>query len=112
MIDAADLADVSAAHGLQILAGDRGCALEQRTDGSTLGTALPCFDIGELLVVGDAAATEAILDGDSQPLLAEDEHLSDRSVREIRAYRRLTPKAVIVPGHDSEAWNGLAGVYR
>jgi len=67
---------------------------------------------GELLVVGDAAPTEAILDGDSLPLIAEDDHLSARSVREIRAYRRLTPKAVIVPGHDSEAWNQLAAVYR
>jgi len=66
----------------------------------------------ELLVVGDAAPTEAILDQDSLPLLAEDDHLSARSVREIRAYRRLTPKAVIVPGHDSEAWNQLSAVYR
>lgn len=66
---------------------------------------------GEILVVGDAAPTMDILEGAKEPLLVEDAHLSNRTLREIRAYRRLTPKAVVIPGHDIDAWNALADVY-
>jgi glyoxylase-like metal-dependent hydrolase (beta-lactamase superfamily II) len=66
---------------------------------------------GEMLVIGDAAPTEAILDGEAEPFLVEDGHLANRSIREIRSYRQLTPNALLVPGHDSAAWNRLDAVY-
>jgi hypothetical protein len=66
---------------------------------------------GELMVMGDAAPTLDILDGDKNPMLVEDAHLSSRSLRELRAYGRITPNAVMIAGHDSDAWNELADVY-
>ena len=66
---------------------------------------------GELMVMGDAAPTLDILDGDKNPMLVEDAHLSNRSLRELRAYGRITPNAVMIAGHDSDAWNELADVY-
>ena len=69
------------------------------------------LDHGELLVIADAAPTEAILDGDAYPLISDDEYQMDKSLREIRAYRQLTPNALLIPGHDSEAWSRLDPVY-
>jgi len=66
---------------------------------------------GELLVIGDAAPTEEILEGSKRPFLNDDDHLAERSLRELRSYRRLTPNALMVPGHDTEAWNRLDSVY-
>ena len=40
-----------------------------------------------------------------------DEHLFRRSLREIRQYRKETPDALIIPGHDMEAWEALAPGY-
>lgn len=69
------------------------------------------LDRGEMLVIGDAAPTQAILDGDAEPLIAWDGHHLVKSLKEIRAYRDLTPNALIVPGHDAEQWNRLEPVY-
>jgi glyoxylase-like metal-dependent hydrolase (beta-lactamase superfamily II) len=40
-----------------------------------------------------------------------DDHLSERSLREIRQYKRETPDALIIPGHDWDAWEQLDAVY-
>jgi len=69
------------------------------------------LDHGELLVMGDAAPTEAILEGQARPMIEDDHHQAERSLREIRAYQKLTPNALLIPGHDSDAWNQLQPVY-
>jgi N-acyl homoserine lactone hydrolase len=65
----------------------------------------------EVLVVGDAAYTERELDGDVHPLLVRDGHLYRRSLREIAEYRRETPDALLIPGHDPEFWVTLDREY-
>jgi len=69
------------------------------------------LDHGEILVTGDAAPTVAILNGEAEPLLHSDRHQFQRSLREIRTYMQQTPNALVIPGHDVEAWNGLEAVY-
>ena len=65
----------------------------------------------EALVAGDAIYTRHALATGHKPYRMEDEHLYERSVREIQLYARGTPDALIVPGHDMEAWRGLDAVY-
>jgi len=69
------------------------------------------LDHGELLLMGDAAPTMAILNNEAEPLLHADRHQFQRSLREIRAYMTQTPNALVIPGHDAEAWNQLDAVY-
>jgi glyoxylase-like metal-dependent hydrolase (beta-lactamase superfamily II) len=66
---------------------------------------------GEVLVAGDAIFMHRTLDEDHLPLLTADEHLFRRSLREIRQYRKETPDALIIPGHDWEAWQKLDASY-
>jgi glyoxylase-like metal-dependent hydrolase (beta-lactamase superfamily II) len=66
---------------------------------------------GEILVVGDAAYTERELRGEAKPLIVHDEHLHRRSLREIAEYRRETPDALVIPGHDRDFWPTLSAVY-
>jgi hypothetical protein len=40
-----------------------------------------------------------------------DEHLFKRSVREIQLYVEQTPDAVVIPGHDLDAWRALGTEY-
>jgi len=40
-----------------------------------------------------------------------DEHKWRRSIGEIRLYRRENPDALIIPGHDPDAWAELAPRY-
>jgi N-acyl homoserine lactone hydrolase len=65
----------------------------------------------EVLVAGDAIYLRETLDTGHLPYRVEDEHLFKRSLREIVQYRRETPDALIVPGHDWEAWQALEPVY-
>ncbi len=58
----------------------------------------------EVLVAGDAAYTRHILETGHKPFLMQDEHLYARSLREIQRYVEQTPSAVVVPGHDMEAF--------
>src|SRR5918998_1083713 len=61
-------------------------------------------------VVSAAEWAAASSEGDAAyeaPDRTEDEHLFRRSLREIRQYAAETPDALIVPGHDWEAWQGL-----
>ena len=66
---------------------------------------------GEVLVAGDAIFMHRTLDEDRVPYLMADEHLFRRSLREIRQYRKETPEALIIPGHDWEAWQELDPSY-
>jgi N-acyl homoserine lactone hydrolase len=66
---------------------------------------------GEVLVAGDAIFMQRTLDEDRVPYLMADEHLFRRSLREIRQYRKETPEALIIPGHDWEAWQKLDPSY-
>ena len=66
---------------------------------------------GEVLVAGDAVYLRRTLDETHLPYRIEDEHLFRRSLREIRQYAHETPEALIIPGHDWEAWQELEPVY-
>ena len=60
----------------------------------------------EVLVAGDAIYLRETLDASHLPYRMEDEHLFRRSLREIAQYRKETPDALIIPGHDWKAWQG------
>jgi N-acyl homoserine lactone hydrolase len=65
----------------------------------------------EALVAGDAIYFLRTLDNERRGLAMADEHLWRRSLREIQLYRREHPDALIIPGHDHEAWQGLDKSY-
>ena len=83
------------------------------TPGHTLGhmSVILRLKEREALVAGDAIYTRRTLDTGHKPYLMEDEHLFERSVREIQIYARETPDALIIPGHDMAAWRELSPVY-
>jgi N-acyl homoserine lactone hydrolase len=58
----------------------------------------------EVLVVGDAAYTRHTLATGHKPYLMQDEHLFDRSLREVQRYVEQTPGAVVIPGHEAESF--------
>jgi glyoxylase-like metal-dependent hydrolase (beta-lactamase superfamily II) len=65
----------------------------------------------DFVVVGDAAYDWRQFQGESEPMLMADEHNWRRSLRELQAYRRTYPYALIVPGHDREFWEKLEPRY-
>ena len=65
----------------------------------------------EVLVAGDAIYLRETLETAQLPYRVEDEHLFRRSLREIAQYRKETPDALIIPGHDWEAWQALDAEY-
>lgn len=65
----------------------------------------------EIVVAGDAVYTRRALETGDKPYRMEDEHLYERSVREMQIYARQTPDALIIPGHDMEAWRELSDSY-
>jgi N-acyl homoserine lactone hydrolase len=66
---------------------------------------------GEVLLAGDAMFMNRTLEDDHLPHMLADAHLFRRSLREIRQYCNETPGAVVIPGHDLEAWQRLAPSY-
>jgi glyoxylase-like metal-dependent hydrolase (beta-lactamase superfamily II) len=64
-----------------------------------------------VLVAGDAIYLRDTLETAHLPHRVEDEHLFQRSLREIAQYRKETPDALIIPGHDWEAWHALEAAY-
>jgi glyoxylase-like metal-dependent hydrolase (beta-lactamase superfamily II) len=66
---------------------------------------------GEVLLTGDAIFMRRTLDEEHLPHLLDDEHLFRRSLREIKQYVKETPDALVIPGHDWEAWEKLESVY-
>ncbi len=83
------------------------------TPGHTLGhlSVVLRTTSGEVLVAADAIYLRRTLEDTHLPYRTEDEHLFRRSLREIRQYATETPEALIVPGHDWEAWQQLDEVY-
>ncbi len=65
----------------------------------------------EVLVAGDAMYLRETLETGHLPYRVDDEHLFRRSLREIAQYRKETPDALIIPGHDWEAWQALEAEY-
>jgi glyoxylase-like metal-dependent hydrolase (beta-lactamase superfamily II) len=65
----------------------------------------------EVLVASDAIYMRKSLDESHLPYRTEDEHLFRRSLREIQQYRKQTPDALIIPGHDWAAWQELEPSY-
>ena len=65
----------------------------------------------EVLVAGDAFYTRRALDEGVPPYRMADAHLYRRSLREIQRYREQTPQALIIPGHDWDAFSALDPVY-
>jgi N-acyl homoserine lactone hydrolase len=66
---------------------------------------------GEVLLAADAVYLRRTLADTHLPYRTEDEHLFRRSLREIRQYATETPEALIVPGHDWDAWHELEASY-
>ena len=65
----------------------------------------------EVLVAADAVYLRRNLDEMRLSHRTADDHLYERSLREIRQYARETPDALIIPGHDWNAWEELDAVY-
>jgi glyoxylase-like metal-dependent hydrolase (beta-lactamase superfamily II) len=91
-------------------------------DGSVRTVFTPGHTLGHMSVVLRTKAREVLLAGDAiylretletahLPHRVEDEHLFRRSLREIAQYRKETPDALIIPGHDWEAWQALEPEY-
>jgi glyoxylase-like metal-dependent hydrolase (beta-lactamase superfamily II) len=65
----------------------------------------------DFVVIGDAAYDWREFQGETEPLIIADEHNWRRSLRELQAYRRTYPYALMVPGHDPEFWAKLEPRY-
>lgn len=65
----------------------------------------------EVLLCGDAAYAKRTIDEGTTPLVLDDEHNFRRSLHEIQAYVQATPSALVIPGHDAEAWRRLEDSY-
>jgi N-acyl homoserine lactone hydrolase len=84
------------------------------TPGHTLGhmsVLLRLASGGELLLTADAAYARRSIDEELVPLLAADEHLFRRSLREIRRFVAQTPSATVICGHDAEGWPAVRDRY-
>ena len=65
----------------------------------------------EVLVACDAAYTMRTLEDSVLPYKMADEHQFRRSLKEIQRYRERTPGALIIPGHDWDAFSALDPLY-
>jgi N-acyl homoserine lactone hydrolase len=65
----------------------------------------------EALVTGDAIYFLRTLEDERRGWAMADEHRWRRSIGEIRLYRRENPDALIIPGHDPDAWAQLSPRY-
>jgi N-acyl homoserine lactone hydrolase len=65
----------------------------------------------DFVVVGDAAYDWRQFEGKAEPTMIADEHNWRRSLRELQAYRRTYPYALMVPGHDRDFWEKLEPRY-
>jgi N-acyl homoserine lactone hydrolase len=83
------------------------------TPGHTLGhcSVVLRLESREALIVGDAAYTMRTIRESHLPSLMNDAHHFRRSLREIQLYLKGAPDAVVIPGHDMEAWRRLDEVY-
>ena len=65
----------------------------------------------DLVIAGDAIYTLGQLDDAAPPPRPEDPHTWRRSQQELKLFKRQYPQAVIIPGHDPEAWAALEDRY-
>jgi N-acyl homoserine lactone hydrolase len=66
---------------------------------------------GEALIAGDAIYTLATLRDGKRPYRAVNRREFDASLQTLAAYDRAHPGALIIPGHDMEAWSALEPRY-
>lgn len=59
----------------------------------------------EALLTADAAYTLATIRDGARPWLMPDRDSFEDSLRQIQAYDREHPDAIVIPGHDMAAWN-------
>lgn len=64
----------------------------------------------QVLVIGDAAYTLRNVSEEILPMLTDHDAVSLRSMREIKAFARQEPEAILVPTHDPTAWHELRHV--
>jgi N-acyl homoserine lactone hydrolase len=62
---------------------------------------------GEVLVVGDATYTVRSIREQLLPMLTADDQASRSSLRQLCAFIRHHPNAIVVPTHDPDAWRQL-----
>jgi glyoxylase-like metal-dependent hydrolase (beta-lactamase superfamily II) len=65
----------------------------------------------DLVIAGDAIYTLGQLGDAPPPPHPADPHTWRRSQQELKLFRRQYPQAVIIPGHDPEAWAALDDRY-
>jgi N-acyl homoserine lactone hydrolase len=65
----------------------------------------------EALVAGDAIYTLATLREGRRPFRTVDDAAFEDSLRQLEAYDRSHPDAIVIPGHDMEAWRQLEPRY-
>jgi N-acyl homoserine lactone hydrolase len=66
----------------------------------------------EALLTGDAAYTLGTIRDGARPWRSEDGRAFEHSARQLAAWDRGHPDAVLIPGHDMEAWQRLEELYR
>jgi N-acyl homoserine lactone hydrolase len=66
----------------------------------------------EALLAGDAAYTLGTLREGARPWRSENGRAFEHSVRQLAAWDRAHPDAVVIPGHDMGAWQRLEELYR
>ena len=76
------------------------------TPGHTAGhlSLIARLDEREALLAADAAYTMDTIRGTERPWLIHDRKAFEHSLRQIQAYDREHPEAVVIPGHDMAAW--------
>ncbi len=65
----------------------------------------------DLVIAGDAIYKLAQLESAPGPPRPFDAHTFNRSLQELRLFKRQFPQAVIIPGHDPEVWPTLKARY-
>jgi N-acyl homoserine lactone hydrolase len=65
----------------------------------------------DLVIAGDAIYTLGQLEDAAPPPRPEDPHTWRRSAQELKLFKQQYPQAVIIPGHDPEAWAALEDRY-
>jgi glyoxylase-like metal-dependent hydrolase (beta-lactamase superfamily II) len=83
------------------------------TPGHTLGhmSVVARVRDGEVLMTIDAAYSMRTIRESAMPYGPHDEHEFRRSLREVQRYVEQTPGAIVVPGHDLDAFRSLKPVY-
>lgn len=67
------------------------------------------LDGREALLAADAAYTMGTIRGEERPWLIGDRKAFEHSLRQIQAYDREHPEAIVIPGHDMGAWEIACG---